>query len=178
MGNTKRSLRSASGTKNYNSVINLEVLSSMELNLENHPEVREGYSLWLLAPSQLIKVLFSCTFQTLLIHSVVSGLLVTPWTIACQAPLPMEFFRQAYWSEVPFYSPGDLPDPGIEPTSPVSPTLQADSLPLSHRGNHYIMLLLLLSRSVVSTSLWAHGCSTPGLPVLHQLPELAQTHVH
>ena len=45
----------------------------------------------------------------------------------------MGFFRQEYWSGLPFPSPADLPHPGIEPTSPVSPTLQVDSLPLSHR---------------------------------------------
>ena len=45
--------------------------------------------------------------------------LVTPWTVACQAPLSMRFSRQEYWSVLPFPSPGDLPDPGIEPGSPV-----------------------------------------------------------
>ena len=42
----------------------------------------------------------------------------TPWTVACQAPLSMGFPRQEYWSGWPFPSPGDLPDPGIEPASP------------------------------------------------------------
>ena len=37
---------------------------------------------------------------------------VTPWTVALQAPLSMEFPRQGYWSRLPFPSPGDLPDPG------------------------------------------------------------------
>ena len=41
----------------------------------------------------------------------------------------MEFLRQGYWSGLPFLTPGDLPDPGIEPVSLVSPALQADSLP-------------------------------------------------
>ena len=50
----------------------------------------------------------------------------TPWTVACQAPLSMEFSRQEYWSGLPFPSPRDLPDPGIEPRSPA---LQVDSLP-------------------------------------------------
>ena len=45
-------------------------------------------------------------------------LLVTPWTIAHQAPLSMGFSRQEYWSGLPFPPPGDLPDPGIKPTSP------------------------------------------------------------
>ena len=41
----------------------------------------------------------------------------------------MEFSRQEYWSGLPFPPPGDLPDPGIETASSVSPALQADSLP-------------------------------------------------
>ena len=44
--------------------------------------------------------------------------LVTPWTVACQTPLSMEFSRQEYWSELPFPTLGDLPDPGIKPVSP------------------------------------------------------------
>ena len=52
-------------------------------------------------------------------------LFATPWTVAHQAPPSMGFFRQEYWSGLPFPSPGDLPDPGIEPRSPA---LQADSL--------------------------------------------------
>ena len=44
-------------------------------------------------------------------------LFVTPWTAACQAPLSMGFSRQQYWSGLPFPSPGDLPNPGIEPMS-------------------------------------------------------------
>ena len=42
----------------------------------------------------------------------------TPWTIACQAPLSMEFSRQEYWSGLSFPSPGDLPDPEMELASP------------------------------------------------------------
>ena len=42
----------------------------------------------------------------------------TPWTIAHQVSLSMEFLRQQYWSGLSFLSPGDLPDPGIEPMSP------------------------------------------------------------
>ena len=41
-----------------------------------------------------------------------------PWTVACQAPLSTRFSRQEYWSRLPFISPGDLLDPGIQPTSP------------------------------------------------------------
>jgi len=50
---------------------------------------------------------------------------VTPWTVAHQPPLLVEFSRQEYWSGLPFFSPGYLPDPGIEPWSLA---LQADSL--------------------------------------------------
>ena len=49
--------------------------------------------------------------------------LVTPWTVAVQAPPFTVFPRQEYWSELPFPSPENLPGPGIEPTSPVSPAL-------------------------------------------------------
>ena len=52
--------------------------------------------------------------------------IATPSTVACQVPLSMGFFRQEYWSGLPFPSPEDLPNPGIEPRSSV---LQADSLP-------------------------------------------------
>ena len=52
-------------------------------------------------------------------------LFAIPWTIACQATPSMGFSRQDYWSGLSFPSPGDLPDPGIEPASPA---LQADSL--------------------------------------------------
>ena len=45
-------------------------------------------------------------------------LFATPWTVAYQAPPSMGFSRQEYWSGLPFPSPGDLPDPGIEPGSP------------------------------------------------------------
>ena len=52
--------------------------------------------------------------------------LATPRTVAHQAPLPMGFSRQEYWSELPFPSAGDLTDPGIKPGSSA---LQLDSLP-------------------------------------------------
>ena len=64
-------------------------------------------------------------------------LFATPWTVVCQAPLSIGFSRQEHRSGLPIPPPGDLPDPWIEPTSPVVLTLQADSLPLSHRGSIY-----------------------------------------
>ena len=50
---------------------------------------------------------------------------VTPWTVARQSPLSLRFPRQEYWNGLPFFSPGDLPNPGIETRSPA---LQADSV--------------------------------------------------
>ena len=59
-------------------------------------------------------------------------LFATPWTVAHQAPPSMEFSRQEYWSGLPFRSPGDLPDSGIEPRSP---TLRGDTLSSEPSGN-------------------------------------------
>ena len=59
-------------------------------------------------------------------------LFVTPWTVTHQAPPSTEFSRQEYWSGLPFPSPGDLPNPGIEPGSHA---LQADALPSEPPGN-------------------------------------------
>ena len=58
-------------------------------------------------------------------------LFATPWTVTYQAPSSMEFSRQEYWNGLSFLSPGDLPDPGIEPGSPA---LQADILPSEPQG--------------------------------------------
>ena len=80
-------------------------------------------------------------------------LFMTPWTVAHQAPLCMEIFRQGYWSGLLFPSPGDLPNPGIEPGIP---SLWADSLlsepPLEAQSESEIE-----SRSVVSSFLLHHG---------------------
>ena len=70
-------------------------------------------------------------------------LFVTPWTVACQAPLSMGFSRQEYWSGLPFPSPGDLPDAGIEPRSPA---LQAEALPSEPPGKPSPMHACMLSR--------------------------------
>ena len=77
------------------------------------------------------------TIRTLLIGYEVKSLshvrlFTTLWSIAHIAPLSMGFSRQEYWSGLPFYSPGDLPNPGIEPRSPA---LQADALTSQPPGN-------------------------------------------
>ena len=58
--------------------------------------------------------------------------LMTPWTFARQAPLSMGFPRQEYWNGLPFPSPGDLPNPGIEPATPA---WQVDALLQRHEGS-------------------------------------------
>ena len=76
---------------------------------------------------------------------------MTPWTVACHAPLSIGFARQEYWSGLPFPSPGDLPDPRIEP---VSPTLQADSTDWVIREDREVdeqVLLYMLSLIVRRT---------------------------
>ena len=60
-----------------------------------------------------------CNTQAQLLSCV--RLFVTLWAVACQAPLSMEFSRQEHWSGLPFPPPGDLPDPGIEPTASAAP---------------------------------------------------------
>ena len=106
----------------------------------------------------------------------------------------MGFSRQEYWSGLPFLSPGDLPDPGIEPESPA---LQAHSLPAelprkTHNQSLVPTFFLLYPKTDVQFSSVqlisvAQLCSTlcdpmnrsmPGLPVHHQLPEFTQTQVH
>ena len=66
-------------------------------------------------------------FKVCLLCSVTMSypVLVTLWTVAHQAPLSTRFFRQEYWSGLPFPSPGDLPDPGIELVSPILATWEA-----------------------------------------------------
>ena len=68
-------------------------------------------------------LLFPWKWKCLLLSLI--WLFATTWTVAHQAPLSMEFSRQVYWIGLPFPSPGDCPNPGIEPGSPA---LQADSL--------------------------------------------------
>ena len=100
--------------------------------------------------------------------------LCDPTDCRLQAPLSMGFSRQEYWSGQPFPSPSDLPDPGTELRYP---TMQADSLLLSHQGR------LLSQFSSVQFSSVAQSCltlcnpmnhSTPGFPVHHHLLEFTQ----
>ena len=75
-------------------------------------------------------------------HQVVSEFSVTPWIIACQAPLSMRFPSQEYWSELSFPSPEDLPNTGTKPTSP---TLAYRFLTTGSPGKSKIFLFPVLS---------------------------------
>ena len=68
-------------------------------------------------------------------------LFATPWTVAHQALPSMGFSRQGYWSGLPFPSPGELPDPGLEPRSPA---LQAGALPSEPPGKPLAIKLMIL----------------------------------
>ena len=93
-------------------------------------------------------------------------LFATPWTVAYQAPLSMEFSRQEYWSGLPFPLPGDLPDPGIEPSLPhCRQTLYhlSHHWPLGKRkfkllwnNTAHLFSSVQCSRSVMFDSLWPH----------------------
>ena len=97
------------------------------------------------------------------------------WTVACQAPLSRRFPRQEYWSGLPFPSTEDLCDPVMEPVSPAL----ADSLPSEPPGKSIALVTLISSVAQSCLTLCdPMNCSTPGLPVHHQLPEFTQTHVH
>ena len=73
-------------------------------------------------------------------------LFATPWTVAYQTPPSMGFSKQEYWGGLPFLSPGDLPDPGIEPGSPA---FQADALTSEPPTKVPPMLLLFIASDAV-----------------------------
>ena len=76
-------------------------------------------------------LVMACRIFKVKVKAQLCQLFTTQWTVACQAPLSMGFSRQEYWSGLPFPSPGDLPDPGVEFESPA---LQADSLLTEWQG--------------------------------------------
>ena len=112
--------------------------------------------------SVINKYIHMCVF------SVVSDSAI-PWTIACQAPLSVEFSRQEYWSGLPFPSPGHHPNSEIYPQSPVS-VEEPPGKPLSNKCCSVAQSCPTLCNPT--------DCSIPGFPVLHYLLEFAQIHVH
>ena len=95
---------------------------------------------------QLFNVLISLCQPVKLLSRV--WLFAIPWIVAYQAPPSMEFSRREYWSGLPFPSPGDLPDPGIKPTSPA---LQADTLPPELPGKYIIILDMKRDSAILLT---------------------------
>ena len=80
-------------------------------------------------------------------------LFAIPWIIGSQAPLSIQFFRQEYWSVLPFSSPGDLPDPWIEPKFPEL----TDSLMLSHQKSIHLVeyySIVWRNKKVLHTTTW------------------------
>ena len=94
---------------------------------------------------------------------------VTPWTVAHQTPLSMEFSRQEYWSGSPFPSPGNLPDPGIKPISTEALAWQVDSLAFEPPANcppKYMLLLHLIALLLGNGPPTNDYISWPSLPGL------------
>ena len=86
----------------------------------------------------------TCLFQYVLCLLGCVLFFETPWSVAHQASLSMGFPRQEYWNQLPFPSPGDFPDPGIKPMSPVSPALAGRFLSLSHLGSPKTLILNII----------------------------------
>ena len=108
---------------------------------------------------------FSCLFSleracVLRLFSCV-WLCETPWTVACQIPLPMGFSRQVYWNGVPCPPPGDLPDPGIEHTSLTSPALAGGFF---NTGTTWVARQAPLSMGILQASIlvWVAMSSSKG----------------
>ena len=99
----------------------------------------------------------------------------------------MKFYRQEHWNWLAYHPPEDLPDLRIEPVSLMSPAMAGGFFTTSATcGVPPVFLQFLLGVSVQFSSVAqscltlcdSMNCSTPGLPVHHQLPEFTQTHVH
>ena len=102
-----------------------------------------------------------------LIHFSRVRLFVTLWSVACQAPLSMDFSRQESWSGLPIPSPGDLPIPGIKPISPASPALWVDSWPTEPCGKPIGLNAAAAAKSLQSCPILCDPVdgSPPGSPV-------------
>ena len=113
-------------------------------------------------------------------HSVMFNSFVTPWTVAHQASLSIGFLREEYWSGLPISSPGDLPDPGIEPRSPA---LAAIFFTTESPGKPELLLffkffknvnwrLITLQTYIDMNQPWMYMCSPSWTP----LPTLSTSH--
>ena len=102
-------------------------------------------------------------------------LFATSWTIVCQAHVSIGFSWQEYWSGLPFPSPGDLPGPGMKPTSPVSPALAGEFFTTEPPGKPRVALDSVLKCVILSIAWCTHqdqhsfGCWASICPVLRNM---------
>ena len=128
---------------------------NQDIKQSHYPKLPPSCPLALTAPAQGVHISAFCHYRSILpflefhingishrVYASVSCSVVsnsaTPWTVACQALLSVDFSRQEYWSALPFPSPEELLNPGIEPGSPA---LQADSLPSEPPGKLFYKYL-------------------------------------
>ena len=134
----------------------------------------------------LLFLLFRCGYRINNLHTLVNQLhacchgqlFATPWTTVHQVSKSMGFSRQECCSGLPFPTPGDLPNPGIEPMSLACLGLAGRFFTTVPSGKPEYINSVQFSHSVVSDLLWPHGLQDTRLQIHHQLPDLAQTYVH
>ena len=85
----------------------------------------------------------------------------TPWSVACQAPLSMEFSRQEYWTGLPFSPPGDLPDPAMATASSVTPALAGRFFTTAPPGKPHLIPIINL---IIIIILAVHTIPYPSFP--------------
>ena len=117
-----------------------------------------------------------CAVLCLVAHSCLTP--CDPMHCSLPAPLSMGFSRQEYWSGLPCPPPGDLPNPGIKPASPISPALVGLFFTISATWEAQFNHQFSSVAQLCSTLCDPMNCSMPGLRVHHQLPEFTQTHVY
>ena len=125
----------------------------------------------------MVRASFSCLHAYTLSCCSCVCLFGSPWTVAHQESLSTGFSRQEYWSGLLFPSPGTLQTHGLNPHL-MSPTLAGEFFTSSHREAHVLTLQFSSVTQSCPTLCDPMDCSTPGLPVHHQLPRLTQTHIH
>ena len=104
---------------------------------------------------------FYCYVTTMLIY-----FFATPWTLALQAPASVGFFRQQYWSGLPFPSPGDLLNPGIKPMSLTPPAMASQFFTITVTWGAHITTMCVLVAQLCTTLCNPIDCSPPG-PSVH-----------
>ena len=105
---------------------------------------KENRKVWAHLAGQLLLCCGFCCHKLSRFYHV--QLFVTFWIVACQAPVSMGFSKQEYWSGLPCPSPGDLPGPGIEPVSLISPALAGRFFTTRLPGKLLLLLLCRFSR--------------------------------